>query len=193
MCWFHQFTHTSNLQRIRDLNPRSSPWQGDVHSRLDRCAMLYGWQGSNLRHLHPKCSALPTELHPCLYGYFREKHLNIPRRTKQTITIPSPITNGPQSGASTHHQDHVMMLHSLRVIKMRERIPKKGNPVDAVFWMFAMIVFVICLWTGQESNLWPSAYEAAALTDWATSPYRVLGGLEPSSPDPQSDALPISY
>lgn len=87
----------------------------------------------NLRLPVLETSVLPAELHLRLYGYFREKHLTIPRRTRQTITIPSPITNGPQSGASTHHQDYVMMLHSLRVIKMRERIPKKGNPVDAVF------------------------------------------------------------
>lgn len=61
----------------------------------------------------------------------------------QITRIASPMASGPQSGARTHHHDHVMMLQSLRVMKIRDRIPKKGNPAEVVLLMFDMIVFII--------------------------------------------------
>ena len=38
-------------------------------------------------------------------------------------------------------------------------------------------------WARVDSNYRPHAYQACALTDWATSPYLVrMGGFEPSTP-----------
>nr|DAM82958.1 MAG TPA: hypothetical protein [Caudoviricetes sp.] len=53
--------------------------------------------------------------------------------TRHNRIMPIPATNGPHIGASTHIQDHVITLHNLSVMKISERIPRNGNPVDAVF------------------------------------------------------------
>ena len=47
--------------------------------------------------------------------------------------IAITIAAGPQIGASTHHQDQEMTLHSLSVIKIKLRIARNGKPPDVVF------------------------------------------------------------
>ena len=51
----------------------------------------------------------------------------------QTTRIVKTIANGPQIGASTHHHDHVMMLHNLSVMKIKPRIAQNGKLLDVVF------------------------------------------------------------
>ena len=52
-------------------------------------------------------------------------------RNMRMVVNPSAI--GPQIGARTHHQDHVMILHNFRVMKMSPRIAINGKLEVVVF------------------------------------------------------------
>ena len=67
------------------------------------------------------------------------------------IAITRTITTGIHRGESTHHQDHAIWPVSLRVIKIRVRIPKKGKFTDTDF--VSDIIFSLKKGWGEKSPL----------------------------------------
>lgn len=51
----------------------------------------------------------------------------------QMRIIASPIERGPQNGASTHHHDQVITLHSFSVMKISPRMAINGKLDVVVF------------------------------------------------------------
>lgn len=62
---------------------------------------------------------------------------------KMNIDIISIITTtGTQSGANTHHQDHVITLHSLSTINAI--VKSVGNPpIEIDILLFSLIIYYI--------------------------------------------------